>query len=52
MPGIQQISIEFADRKTESSPVNWTVVIEGKELKRFLWHVLYFLNDGYPGPFE
>jgi hypothetical protein len=46
---LHEITIEFSDRKNKS-PFDWRVTIEGQDLKRFLWHIFDYLNDGAPGP--
>jgi hypothetical protein len=49
---LSEITIEFSDRKNDASPFDWKVTIEGQDLKRFLWHIFDYLNDGSPGPLE
>jgi hypothetical protein len=49
---VDEISIEFADRPNEDSDINWKIIMEGEDLKLFLYKLLDFLHDGYPGPFE
>ena len=47
---LSEISIEFSDRKNDSAPIHWQIVMEGPELRRFLYYILEYLNDGPPGP--
>jgi HEPN pEK499 p136 len=47
---LSEITIEFSDRKGDKAPIDWKVTMEGQDLKRFLWHIFDYLNDGSPGP--
>jgi hypothetical protein len=49
---VDQISIEFSDKPHPRADVNWRVLMEGRDIKLFLFKLLDQLHDGYPGQFE
>jgi len=49
---VDYVSIELADRSKPGLDIDWKVVMEGLDLKLFLYKLLHFLHDGYPRPFE
>jgi HEPN pEK499 p136 len=49
---VDEVSLQFEDRPKPQADVNWCVVMEGKDLKLFLYRLFDYLHDGLLGPFE
>jgi HEPN pEK499 p136 len=51
---VDDISIMFEDKpmKPPGADIDWRVVMEGRDLKRFLFKLLEYLHDGLPGSFD
>jgi hypothetical protein len=45
---LSKISIEFSDRNKDKAPIHWQVIMEGPELRLFLYYIVDYLNDGSP----